>query len=78
MGPAEPVRKVDLPGSKWPGMSCETQWILGYQGQDMTMPLGAAGSSSVRLGARKVDQMEGGSAPSVKCESDLALSLGQS
>lgn len=77
MGPAQPVGKVDLPGSKWPGMSCETQWILGYQGQDMTMPLGASGSSSVRLGARKVDQMEGGSDQHVKCESDLVLSPGQ-
>lgn len=44
----------------------------------MTMPLGASGSSSVRLGARKVDQMEDGSDQHVKCESDLVLSPGQS
>lgn len=41
-------------------------------------PTGSLGSSSVRIGARKADQMEGGSDLSVKSESDLAESLGRS
>lgn len=41
-------------------------------------PTGSLGSSSVRIGARKADQMEGRSDLSVKSESDLAESLGRS
>lgn len=41
-------------------------------------PTGSLSSSSVRIGARKADQMEGGSDLSVKSESDLAESLGWS
>ena len=50
-------------------------WVARTGRDDAT---GSFGSSSVRIGARKVDQMEGGSDLSVKCESELAVSLGQS
>ena len=59
------------------------EWVVRHSGswgtEDRTWQCtGSLGSSSVRIGTRKVDQMEGGSDLSVKCESELAVSLRQS